>query len=378
MAWYYGTFSCGHDGRVNIIGPVKDREWKAQAKFRGVCEECYKKAKEEERLALLKLAEKIEKEYSFPELLGSAKQVEWAKVIRAKFYQEFQFKMDRENHVKRKERMQLLFNELIQEKVKATYWIDNRDYSIIGMLERFESEKKQRELEEKMKPLGIEKEAVIEPEVKKEEDAVEIRIFEDENKVVAIYRKNDIFNKVVKALGFQWDFENVRWVKNITEKTGSAYDRAAELAVKLLAEGIPVEVNDVKLREKIENQDYEPECFRWVDVREIGKTLYFELSFPYVANCYDDSRKIKGSKYDSTTKNVLIPKNQYMALLDFARVHRFKFTKNAKILLSLLKQREKEILANPKIKEEQQEFSMRDILNSSDEILPDLIDEWED
>lgn len=378
MAWYYGTFSCGHEGRVNIVGPVKDRERKAQMKFKSICEECYKKAKEEERLALLKLAEKIEKEYSYPELLGSAKQVEWAKVIRAKFYQEFQFKMDRENHVKRKERMQLLFDELIQEKVKATYWIDNRDYSIIGMLERFESEKKQRELEEKMKPLGIEKETVIEPEVKKEEDAVEIRILEDENKVAAIYRKNDIFNKVVKALGFQWDFANVRWVKNITEKTGSAYDRATELAVKLLAEGIPVEVNDVKLRKKIENQDYEPECFRWIDVRETGGTLYFELSFPYGTNCYDESRKIKGSKYDSTTKTVLIPKNQYLALLDFARVHQFQFTKNAKILLSLLKKREKEILENPKIKEEQQEFSMRDILNSSDEILPDLIDEWED
>ncbi len=24
MAWYYGTYSCGHKGRVNIIGPVID------------------------------------------------------------------------------------------------------------------------------------------------------------------------------------------------------------------------------------------------------------------------------------------------------------------------------------------------------------------
>ena len=25
MAWYEGTFACGHEGRVNIIGPQKDR-----------------------------------------------------------------------------------------------------------------------------------------------------------------------------------------------------------------------------------------------------------------------------------------------------------------------------------------------------------------
>ena len=28
MAWYNGTFSCGHEGKVNIIGKAKDREWK--------------------------------------------------------------------------------------------------------------------------------------------------------------------------------------------------------------------------------------------------------------------------------------------------------------------------------------------------------------
>lgn len=28
MAWYEGTFSCGHEGRVNIIGPNKDCQWK--------------------------------------------------------------------------------------------------------------------------------------------------------------------------------------------------------------------------------------------------------------------------------------------------------------------------------------------------------------
>lgn len=28
MAWYEGTYACGHEGRVNIIGPQKDRGYK--------------------------------------------------------------------------------------------------------------------------------------------------------------------------------------------------------------------------------------------------------------------------------------------------------------------------------------------------------------
>ena len=26
MAWYSGTFYCGHEGYINIIGPLKNRE----------------------------------------------------------------------------------------------------------------------------------------------------------------------------------------------------------------------------------------------------------------------------------------------------------------------------------------------------------------
>ena len=43
MAWYYGTYSCGHEGRVNIIGPTKDRQWKADRHFGHMCPECYVK-----------------------------------------------------------------------------------------------------------------------------------------------------------------------------------------------------------------------------------------------------------------------------------------------------------------------------------------------
>lgn len=47
MAWYNGTFSCGHEDRVNIIGKMSERQWKIDKYFSGVCEECKKKEREE-------------------------------------------------------------------------------------------------------------------------------------------------------------------------------------------------------------------------------------------------------------------------------------------------------------------------------------------
>ncbi|MEG6613779.1 hypothetical protein V6C42_13065 [Pseudoclostridium thermosuccinogenes] len=52
MAWYYGTYACGHEGRVNIIGPHSSRQWIADRKFEGLCPECYQKELEIEREAI--------------------------------------------------------------------------------------------------------------------------------------------------------------------------------------------------------------------------------------------------------------------------------------------------------------------------------------
>lgn len=68
MAWYYGTYSCGHEGRVNIIGPTKDRQWKADRHFEHMCPECYEKWQEEERDRKSREATEKSKEMELPEL----------------------------------------------------------------------------------------------------------------------------------------------------------------------------------------------------------------------------------------------------------------------------------------------------------------------
>jgi hypothetical protein len=43
MAWYYGTYSCGHEGRTNIVGPIKNRKWISDKHFDNECPDCCKK-----------------------------------------------------------------------------------------------------------------------------------------------------------------------------------------------------------------------------------------------------------------------------------------------------------------------------------------------
>lgn len=47
MAWYYGTYSCGHEGRVNVVGKMSERQWKIDRHFEGICENCKAKQIEE-------------------------------------------------------------------------------------------------------------------------------------------------------------------------------------------------------------------------------------------------------------------------------------------------------------------------------------------
>ena len=84
MAWYYGTYSCGHDGKINLVGPTKDRQQKADWHFSGLCPDCYRKKQEEDREAADIEAEKKSEEMELPRLIGTEKQRKWANQLRLK------------------------------------------------------------------------------------------------------------------------------------------------------------------------------------------------------------------------------------------------------------------------------------------------------
>ena len=94
MAWYYGTYSCGHEGRVNIIGPTKDRQWKADRHFEHMCPECYENGRKKsaiERAGRLLKVQGME----LPELAGTEKQVKWAMTLRISAIESMLWMIDR-------------------------------------------------------------------------------------------------------------------------------------------------------------------------------------------------------------------------------------------------------------------------------------------
>lgn len=76
MAKYDVTYSCGHNGVIELYGPGAERERKLKwLASEGICPECYKAQLEAELGA-------FEEEHCLPALKGTEKQVAWARKIR--------------------------------------------------------------------------------------------------------------------------------------------------------------------------------------------------------------------------------------------------------------------------------------------------------
>ena len=95
MAWYEGTYACGHEGRVNIIGPQKDRGYKKERAFSRLCPDCWQKERDEKIKKSNVESAELSKEYGFPDLTGTEKQTAWANTIRMELYKEINDKLDR-------------------------------------------------------------------------------------------------------------------------------------------------------------------------------------------------------------------------------------------------------------------------------------------
>lgn len=74
MAWMTTTYNCNHEGRVQIVGPGKDREWKARAAGNRLCPDCQAAhvASSADRSVAAGLAV----------LTGSDKQIAWGETCR--------------------------------------------------------------------------------------------------------------------------------------------------------------------------------------------------------------------------------------------------------------------------------------------------------
>lgn len=339
MAWYHGTYSCGHEGRINLIGPTKDREWKKEREFSGLCPECYKKKLEAQRKAENEASEKISKEMELPELSGSPKQVAWANTLRVKFLESFSDLINQTRNSKEKsfqfssdgKRTIVSLSEaetmedLFIRKADARFWIDRRNYTIVSFVKEAygELQEKENPIPEDVAEEMMQEEAAltVEPETKVKEGIVNISI--EEGYIKAKYIKDDDFREIVKSLGYSW--EGV-WCKKITEYSGSERDRIAELGNKLLANGFSVHFPKTDSRDMAISGEFTPECTKWVKYNITRSML--NISWKERSDeIYQAAKKLSGARWHQGA--MLVPIEFYNEVLDFADTMGFCISKRA-------------------------------------------------
>ncbi len=125
MAQYCITHTCGHESRINLIGPYVQREKRLEFLRSRACTECYRA----EQLAAATAASA-----DLPALVGSEKQVNWAMSIRAKALEAIDAAFARagepttEAERANRETAQGILAAL-RAQTHASWWIDNREFA---------------------------------------------------------------------------------------------------------------------------------------------------------------------------------------------------------------------------------------------------------
>lgn len=217
-------------------------------------------------------------------------------------------------------------------------------------------------------------ENVVFPEEAVSEIPVVILVTETDVKIKS--EKNDTIIKLVKERGYHWDYWNKTWVKQITARTGAATERAAEIGNKLLNAGFPILIEDPQIRDKAINGIYEPEHTRWICLIAKGKHEG-KLRITWAGKddeLYQKARSLPRSRWD---KGVVVEVQYYKEIEDFAELYGFRFSPGARAKIDEYKEQLRNaIRVKPvKIDDVKPADGLKAILQSSNEILPDLIDD---
>lgn len=350
MAWYYGTYSCGHEGRVDIGGPTKDRQRKADWKFSGLCPECYKKHLEEEKERQNQEAAEKSAEMELPELTGTEKQIAWANTIRVKKVSTVNAVIEKISKEMEKRGVDVIPGKNVGIKeiseavdyfvcghTDAKWWIEHRD-DAVNLKEICKEHKKHLEdtankdvLEEIEKEEGA---LTVSPDTDSKMDGV-VKIKYEDSMLSAEYIKNDDFMQIVKGLGYKWN--GTVWVKSITEYTGDIYDRAAELGNKLLLSGFTVQFPSAESKEMAISGAYQPENDRWVKYNT--KTGQLALVWVKRSNTlYENAKKLPGARWKDGSMRVNV--EFYKEVEDFAETMGFTISKKAREEIEKYKRKE--------------------------------------
>jgi len=144
---------------------------------------------------------------------------------------------------------------------------------------------------------------------------------------ISFTERNDTYRSVVYGHGYRWNNLDRRWVKKVS-KYESMVDIVADIGKSLYDAGIAVEVPKAAA-DKVKSGDIIPEQKRWVSKRVKGTySGWFVLTWEYGNDeIYQATRAISGSQYDRPV--VVVPPQQYQAVVDLAKKYNFKLTDGA-------------------------------------------------
>lgn len=335
MAKYEVTYTCGHPGVVNLIGPHKDREWKLEREKEKCCPECWARMIESERKQNNEEAAEANRMAGLPELQGTEKQITWAETIRRQIIDAIQEDILNENSP---DALIKAFNG-IKSHSAASWWIDNRKCTIFVLKELLAAEHEALKKAQTEPPAAIiddvKAEATVYPEKTVSNLVAEITI--QNNKTIEVHypERNEDFRLIMRGREFKWDDG---WKRTIDKFSGSVEDRAAEIGNKLLAAGFPILIYDEDIRKRAVAGEYSPEPTRWIMAVVDGNYKgWLSISWPYEGdNYYDAARKIPGSKYNRP--NVVVPPESYQEVLGFAKIYDFSISEKAQTIIETSKQ----------------------------------------
>jgi hypothetical protein len=152
---------------------------------------------------------------------------------------------------------------------------------------------------------------------------------------VVLIEFDEATNTLLKRCGYRW--EAPAWTRQAVDDM--AGHRAVEIAVRLLAHGCPVRIFDEALRQRVVENDYEPESPRRVEVSISAKySTKFHLVWALdekPSQCKKAAQQLRGAKvFDD---GAYVTTSHFEEIQDFASQNGFTITQEAQSLIDVEK-----------------------------------------
>ncbi len=273
-----------------------------------------------------------------------------------------------------KEELSSAVDYALNKYTNARFWIDNRNGCLAVIVEGYRKYcrcakdsidiKKSIEKNEK-------KELTVVPDMQNKKSGVVTLEYKD-GVIFVCYIKDMDFIAIVKKLNYRWD--GALWHRKITEYTGDAAERAAELGNALLLAGYTVCFFDEISKDMAVSGTFNPEKDRWV------KYFNGKLSITWCGrndNLFSLAKKLPGAKWKDGS--VMVSVEFYNEVEDFAETMGFNISKKAQEKIEEYKQTEKGFTVRNITASKNEILSDKEriakVLNRTGTIIEDLIDE---